>query len=139
MKSIFAVIFCVLGIVFIIVGGLAINLCHFQYQFYNDTTFYKSVQPNETNFQKFLTACAYSTSSMLITDYLDTTQAQAFNDLTKTHEGLDNYGTYKTTYYDTNKTTPTSISSYYSTLATYADFSADDFTNAASAHKPSTV
>lgn len=89
---------------------------------------------------KFFDACIYTTSSGLLSDFLDSDQAQGFTKLTGIYEGLYGYATYKSTYYDTSLTTPTTMSSYYSTQATYADFSADDYDSLSSdTHKYSSV
>jgi len=61
--SLFALIFCALGIVFVIAAGLSIHICHFQYEFYNNPKFYKEIQPNEQMMANFLSACAYTSSS----------------------------------------------------------------------------
>jgi len=95
-------LFCILGIVFVIAAGLTVNICHFQYQLYNDTSFYSDIKPNETTFQGFLNACAFTTSSQLLTDFLSTEQSNSFNQLTDIFDGLYGYAQYKTTYYDTN-------------------------------------
>jgi len=133
-------LFCILGIVFVIAAGLSINICHFQYMLYNDTSFYNEIKPTETTFNSFLNACAYSTSTQLLTDFLSTEQANSFNKLTDIYDGLYGYGQYKSTYYDNSTTVPTTINAYYQALTTYKDFSVDDYSNLSSdAQKYTTV
>jgi hypothetical protein len=140
LKSIFAMLFCILGIVFVIAAGLTVHICHFQYQLYNDTTFYAEIKPNETTFQSFLNACAFSTSTQMLTDFLSTEQSNSFDQLTDIYDGLYGYGQYKSTYYDTSLSTPTTMNTYYSTLGNYADFSVNDYANLSSdSHKYETV
>jgi len=87
----------------------------------------------------FLQACAFTSSSFLITDFLDTDQTAAFNSLTQIYDGLTSYASYKTTYYDSSYTTPTTISTYYAALSTYSDFSVDDYANVNANDSPSQV
>ena len=90
--------------------------------------------------QSFLNACAYTSSTKLITAFLDTQQTSAFDSLTSVYDGLYGYGQYKTTYYDTSQTTPSGISTYYSALANYANFSTDDYSGlSADTHKYTSV
>jgi len=140
LKSIFALLFCILGIVFVIAAGLTVNICYFQYQLYNDTSFYAEIKPTETTFQSFLNACAFTTSTQLLTDFLSTEQADSFNQLTDIYDGVYGLGQVKSTYYDTSLTSPIKMKTYYEALASYADFSADDYSSLSSdTHKYTTV
>jgi len=133
-------LFCILGIVFIIAAGLTVNICSFQYDLYNDTGFWTELKPSETTFKKFLNACAYDSSTKLLTDFLDTDQANSFSQLTTIYDGLYGYKQYKSTYYDTSLTTPTTMTTYYNALASCGDFSANDYSNLSSdTHKYTTV
>jgi len=120
-------LFCILGVLFIIAAGLTIAICHFQYAFYNDNTFYAEIQPNSVTFQSFLNACAFTTSSGLVTDFLDASQSDAFNQMTSIFDGIYSYGQVSTNY--SGKTTPTTMTSYYNKLGNFADFSVDDYVN----------
>lgn len=76
----------------------------------------------------------------MLTDFLSTEQSNSFTQLTDIYDGLNGYATYKSSYYDTSLSTPIQIKAYYEALATYADFSADDYSSLSSdTHKYTTV
>ena len=44
-ESFLAIILCILGFLFLVTGGMIVNVCHYQFQMYNSATFYAEIQP----------------------------------------------------------------------------------------------
>jgi len=118
-----------------------VNLCHYTYELYNNTAFYKEIQPKEVDMQNFLNACIYTSSSGLITDYLTGSSKTAFDELVVVYDGMDGYKTEKATYQDVSPalTKPAKMTTYETSLADAKSFKSDDYTKVAEADRPVTV
>jgi hypothetical protein len=137
LESILAIIFSLLGLLFLATAGVLVNVCHYQYKIYTDVGFYAEIQPNEVNAKNFFNACLYTTSPGLITSYLIGNEKDAFNKLLSASDGIAAYNTFKDVY--ATSTVPPQITAYKTSIAKVKLYSVDDFTKVLSAHQPSTV
>lgn len=137
LESFLAIIFSLLGLLFLATAGVLVNVCHYQYKIYTDVGFYAQIQPNEVNAKAFFDACMYTTSPGLITSYLTGNNKDAFNKLLSSSDGIAAYNTFGNVY--SSSTVPPQITAYKTSIDNVKDYSVDDFTKVSSAHQPSTV
>jgi len=139
LKSFLAIIFCLLGIVFICSAGIITNMCYYQYQFYTDSSFYSSIKPNETELINLLNACMYTSSSYSMTSFFTGNALTSWNSITSIGTGLSTIEYYDTTYLTPSLTEPKTMTSYLAKLNNFKTFQLDDYTNVPTANKYTTV
>jgi hypothetical protein len=65
-----AIAFSSVSILFTYYAGLNLNLCHWLYEHYQNSSFYESVRPHDTSLIKLFDTCLYANSPMNITSFL---------------------------------------------------------------------